>query len=294
MPAKLNLINQRFDKLLVLGESQNRKNGRVTWSCQCDCGNIVDVTAKNLRDGITRSCGCLKKKNLVGQVFGKLTVIDYTNDVSSGGSALWKCRCECGKLTYASTEGLRTGDNRTCGRTQCRNASQLQYEQQMIGKKFGKLTVISKNENKGKYGSLWNCICECGNTYVATTNHLITHNTQSCGCLLGHSIGEQNIKTLLDQYNIPYKAEYIFPEFPNRRYDFAIFDSKGKVIQLIEFDGEQHFIDVPFFKLSLEEQQKIDLEKTNFAKDKQIKLVRTPYYKRNDLTLKDLEVSINA
>jgi len=60
----------------------------------------------------------------------------------------------------------------------------------MIGRQFGKLTVISKNKDKSKYGSLWNCLCECGNKCIVTTNHLITYNTQSCGCLLGHSVGE--------------------------------------------------------------------------------------------------------
>ena len=96
MPAKLNLTGQKFNKLLVLNESEKRIGGRVTWVCQCDCGNIVLVTAKNLTNNNTKSCGCLKKKDLIGKKFGKLTVIDYTNKVSSGGSAIWKCQCDCG------------------------------------------------------------------------------------------------------------------------------------------------------------------------------------------------------
>ena len=292
MPAKLNLTGQKFNRLLVLKESEKRIGNRVTWVCQCDCGNTVLVTAKNLTNGTTKSCGCLKKKDLIGKKFGKLTVIDYTNKTSSGGSAIWKCQCECGDITYASTEGLRSGDNTTCGNQKCRTTSQDLYEKQMIGRRFGKLTVQSKHLNSGKHGSLWNCLCDCGNQYIATTNHLITGNTQSCGCLQGQSLGELQIKTLLEQNNIKYKSEYTFSELPNRRYDFALLNDNNEVIQLIEFDGEQHYQEIPFFKTSLQEQKNIDEEKNIFAKNKNIKLVRIPYYKRNNLTFKDLEINI--
>lgn len=289
MPAKINLTHKRFGKLLVLRESQNRKRGLVTWECQCDCGNMTLVTTKELRNGTTQSCGCLKKKNLIGQRFGKLIVIDYTNETRHN-SAVWKCQCDCGNIVYATTEGLRVGDNTTCGNQACRTTNQDRYEQSFLGRRFGNLVVISKSNQKHQHGSLWECQCDCGNLCTVTTNHLIMNNTQSCGCLCGKSIGEQNIKKLLDENNIKYKQEYIFSELPNRRYDFAIFNQQNEVIQLIEFDGEQHYQEIPFFKLTLEQQQLIDIEKNNFAIEHNIKLVRVPYWKRNNLTLKDLEI----
>lgn len=39
-------------------------NGSVIWKCKCDCGNIVDVSAKSLTAESgknTRSCGCVLK-----------------------------------------------------------------------------------------------------------------------------------------------------------------------------------------------------------------------------------------
>lgn len=292
MPAKINLVGERFNKLLVLEESKQRKSNRVTWLCQCDCGNTTLVTTKNLREGITQSCGCLKKKNLIGQKFGKLTVIDYTNE-SRNGSAVWKCQCECGNITYATTEGLRVGDNTTCGKQECRNLNQKHYEEKMIGKHFGFLEVIEKAKEPGLHGSQWICKCDCGNTCIVTTNHLITGNTQSCGCLQGNSIGEIKIKELLSNNNISFKQEYIFKELPNRRYDFAIFDDNGNLQKIIEFDGEQHYQEAPFFKKTLQKQQDIDKEKTNFLNQKNIPLLRIPYWKRDTLTFKDLEIDIN-
>ena len=109
--------------------------------------------------------------------------------------------------------------------------------------------------------------------------------------MYGHSIGENKIKEILIENGIKFKTEYIFPELPNRRYDFALLNENNEVIQLIEFDGEQHYIETSFFKTTLKEQQEIDKEKTMFAKNKNIKLVRIPYWKRNTLNLQDLEIN---
>lgn len=289
MPKKENLLNQKFGKLTVIAPAENIK-GRTAWLCLCDCGKQVVVTSKSLKDGNTRSCGCLKRKDLVGQKFGRLTVIEAT-DERRHNSVVWKCQCDCGNITYATTEGLRTGGNVSCG---CYNKSRELFKQNfcvdLIGNRYGKLTVLAKTPLRTESGNvIWECKCDCGNLCYVSTNHLQTGNTQSCGCLQGQSIGEINIKKLLDENHIAYKSEYTFPELPNRRYDFAIFKD-NVLIELIEFDGEQHFQEVPFFKTSFYEQQQIDKEKTDFAESKNIKLIRIPYWKRNCITLEDLEL----
>ena len=106
MPAKIDLTGQKFNRLTVIKESENKRGGRVTWICQCECGNIVEVTSKNLRDRTTQSCGCLKRKNILGQKFGKLTVIEYTNE-NRHGIALWKCKCDCGNIVDVRVEHLK-------------------------------------------------------------------------------------------------------------------------------------------------------------------------------------------
>jgi len=53
----------------------------------------------------------------------------------------------------------------------------------LIGEKFGKLTVLSLDNTKRKRKErFWNCLCECGNTTVATTNQLHRGKRHSCGC----------------------------------------------------------------------------------------------------------------
>ena len=60
MGAKLNLIGQRFGKLTVIQETTFRKNNSVVWDCRCDCGNVKRVQGYNLKNGISKSCGCYK------------------------------------------------------------------------------------------------------------------------------------------------------------------------------------------------------------------------------------------
>lgn len=53
----------RFSRLVTLS---SKKVGRRTWyKCQCDCGTIKEVRSFNLKNGATRSCGCLMRENLV-------------------------------------------------------------------------------------------------------------------------------------------------------------------------------------------------------------------------------------
>lgn len=55
---KLELIGQRFERLLVIREAKQKK-GRILWECLCDCGNICIPHGSSLRSGHTKSCGCL-------------------------------------------------------------------------------------------------------------------------------------------------------------------------------------------------------------------------------------------
>lgn len=54
------LTGQQFGYLTVLKRApSNTKRNEVQWICQCKCGNVKIVTGKCLRQGETRSCGCL-------------------------------------------------------------------------------------------------------------------------------------------------------------------------------------------------------------------------------------------
>ena len=54
------LAGRKFGRLLVLGDSSRRCGTNVLWRCLCDCGNITEIRTGNLRNGNTKSCGCLR------------------------------------------------------------------------------------------------------------------------------------------------------------------------------------------------------------------------------------------
>lgn len=59
---KVDISGQKFGKLTPIEETDKRSGTSPIWICRCDCGNIVEVRKKNLLEGITRSCGCLRKE----------------------------------------------------------------------------------------------------------------------------------------------------------------------------------------------------------------------------------------
>lgn len=52
---------ERYGRLTVISFAYLDKKMRAYWNCQCDCGNSSVVIGTNLRNGDTKSCGCLMR-----------------------------------------------------------------------------------------------------------------------------------------------------------------------------------------------------------------------------------------
>jgi hypothetical protein len=99
------------------------KKGERYYKCQCDCGTIRDVKAYHLNSGGSKSCGCfvketmskLKRIDIEGIKFGKLTTIKRVHHNNSKHLNHWLCKCDCGNEVVASTGGLRGGKHLSCG-----------------------------------------------------------------------------------------------------------------------------------------------------------------------------------
>jgi hypothetical protein len=61
---KIDMVGIESGRLTVISEACETKGGRVTWLCKCLCGNMINVTGKQIRSGRTKSCGCLRKDTI--------------------------------------------------------------------------------------------------------------------------------------------------------------------------------------------------------------------------------------
>lgn len=200
---RLDLTGQKFGRLTVLSYAETR-NGRARWLCRCDCGKEKTVDTASLKSGKTKSCGCLnlekaierikgKKRNaipMIGKRFGRLVVLSEVE--SSKREKRYLCQCDCGNKREAFGTLLRKGVVRSCGclqretaRKHCQSMAGRQGPRavDLMGQKFGSLTVLEKAGKTNTGQQKWKCICECGKIVSPTTAHLRDGHTISCGCL---------------------------------------------------------------------------------------------------------------
>jgi hypothetical protein len=69
-----NYVGQKFGRLTVLERVIRPGLSRTSWRCRCDCRAEKVILALNLRNGKTRSCGCLRRQNRLSHGFGKMKV----------------------------------------------------------------------------------------------------------------------------------------------------------------------------------------------------------------------------
>lgn len=115
---KDSIIGMKFGRLTVVHEAGRSRNQARLWECKCDCGAVAFATSAELKGGHKKSCGCLKRVShaidLKGQRFGML-VVKRRAGTNKHRKALWRCKCDCGKLTTVSSVDLKSGNTKSCG-----------------------------------------------------------------------------------------------------------------------------------------------------------------------------------
>lgn len=132
-PSCIDLTGKTFGLLTVISKDQPAHDGKAKWICRCECGNLTSVLSESLRNGRTKSCGCIVsrlKHDLTGMEFGHLLVLERTYDRRYvGNDTRWKCLCQnCGRQVSVTSYKLRTSN--PYGHCKCtRNKKQLERVQ---------------------------------------------------------------------------------------------------------------------------------------------------------------------
>lgn len=161
--------------------------------------------------------------------------------------------------------------------------NQVGNEYEVLGEYIKENTKILMKHNK------------CNHEWYVTPQNFI-HNKSRCpNCSTESRKGESKIMGLLNSNKIPFIKEYRISECKYKRalpFDFAIFYDKEqtKLKCLIEYDGQQHFEARTFGGISQERAndnllyvQNNDNIKNTYCENKNIKLIRIPYWEFDNI-----------
>lgn len=111
-----NLTVVSLDRELMDKRKEEGLPKSTFWKCRCKCGKIISVRASDLKSGNTSSCGCNKRKDLSGKIFGDLKVIQYDEQKSKSlKHTYYKVQCVCGKIFSTRGENLLQLRTTSCG-----------------------------------------------------------------------------------------------------------------------------------------------------------------------------------
>ena len=236
-------------------------------------------------------------KDETGKKYGFLRVLcKSTSPYPNNGRktkekrAYWWCFCARCKenITRVLGKHLREGHTISCGclLDDIRSENGKNNAVDLEGIRFGKLVAKEKTDKKfpGSGCVVWRCECDCGNkqAYVLSTNLLRGVRT-SCGCEF--SQGETKTQKVLENLGISFIKNKTFDDCRNPithrllKFDFYLPDYNC----CIEYDGEQHYKEVPVFKGSLKDTQYRDSIKNKYCEYHKIQLIRIPYWEKNNI-----------
>lgn len=130
MGKLIDLTGKTFNFLKVIERDyeyeKTVKNKQPYWKCQClNCGRIKTIQGAAIRNGHSKSCGCLQKQitsentlnDLTHKQFGDLYVLERDKSKPKGhqSKAYWICQCKCGKILSVVGVDLKSGHTQSCG-----------------------------------------------------------------------------------------------------------------------------------------------------------------------------------
>ncbi|MDR1641590.1 MAG: hypothetical protein LBC41_10510 [Clostridiales bacterium] len=120
----------------------------------------------------------MKKTDLTGMKFGRLTVTSRLEKIPGKNYTRYRCRCECGKEVDVLGHNLRNGGVKSCG---CYKKERVRID--ATGMKYGILTAIRPTEQMVDRSVVWEWECDCGNHIFSALKFVRNGTHKSCGCV---------------------------------------------------------------------------------------------------------------
>lgn len=128
-------LGRRYGKLVITEVLPNTINGRTHAIATCDCGETWTGRVNSLKSGNTKSCGCdsLTFEDFTGLRFNRWTALECVQRSSAMQQTLWKCRCDCGRVSNVQSGALKNGLSKSCGCFAREQSKLLQSTHKMKG-----------------------------------------------------------------------------------------------------------------------------------------------------------------
>lgn len=175
-----------------------------------------------------------RAKDIRGQKFDRLTVLERVDGKSKIGTVFWLCECACGKKTIVNTNSLTrtSGGTKSCGCLHKETARNLNYSN-IAGKKFGRLLAIEETEGRNASGSVrWRCRCDCGKEAYPDASSLLQGLTKSCGCLGAQNAAKTKAMSITGMQFHEFFVLKLIKYKPNRLSTYLCRCSCGKEVVL--------------------------------------------------------------
>lgn len=257
----------------------------------CNCNNIIEVSkagnflAKNKVNGCKNCKGLwIEREKKLNEIKEKYNIIK--TEVKKDTHTYYTI--ECKKCHHKRTSTLKNlYKHLQCG-------CETNVYRGRTAEEF--LKEVNKNSLNGSYTLVSNYTNQttkvllrhsCGFIWEVRPADVI-HGRSFCPkCSKSRSKGEILVSKILEELGLSFDMQKTIPN-SRLRFDFYFELNNQKIA--IEYNGEQHYKEVPIFEASLEEQQERDSRKREYCKNNNIKLIEIPYWLKRE-EIKQLIIS---
>lgn len=265
--------------------SKEYRNTKTKLDIECVCGHIFSKNYDHFMRSSFRCQKCSGKYHwTIDELKLKVNDMSEAKLISNGyknNHSLLTFECKCGNHFKTSWKSFIKQSKRTCD--ECTHkllGAKSRTPQNIFAKRVnttskGKITVL------GEYTGMSHKVKvkhnECGTEWHANPSDLL-HKKSSCP-KCNNSRGETKIRDWLLLNKIEFKEQYKIKDCKNKRalpFDFAVFYQE-ELHLLIEYDGIAHYDHRCFGGKGFSQLKKNDKIKTDYCNKNNIKLVRIPY-----------------
>lgn len=261
-----------------------RCDRRVLVTLRCKCGRIFEIPwyhITNRVNDVCRKCGYRNLCNSLDDVkleyvrHGYKPLFDYYKDSRT------PVPCE-NSDGYKGTLAYNTMISGYSFKVFSLSNPYIIYNMNLYAEKNGNgCKVITRDLGSAKRldDVRIKIACTCGNEYDVNWSSFTSQGIFRCTrCSRKQSSYELKTEQHLNSLGVEYIEEYRFDDCRNKNtlpFDFAVIQN-GSVSLLIEVDGRQHYDN--YFRGYIVSQKERDEIKNNYCKDKNIPLLRIPYW----------------